>query len=73
MSQSLGLPMSPNLSMSVMLIEPTEYLAASRKGIALLARNEANGFVKGDFTRLHFLEEKGFAAAREHRNDLTVL
>lgn len=49
-----------------MLIDPTEYLAASRKGVALLARDEVDGFGESDFARLHFLEEKGFAAARRY-------
>ena len=72
MSQSLGLPMSPNLSMSVMLIYPTEYLAARRQGVALLAGNEVNGFGKGYLARLHLVEEECLAAACEYRNDLIV-
>ena len=72
MSQSLGLPMSPNLSMSVMLINPTEYLAARSKGVALLARDEVNSFGESDFARLHFVEKECFAAACEYRNNLVV-
>jgi len=58
--------------MSVMLIDPTEYFAARRKRVALLASDEANGFGESDFARLYFFEKECFAAACKYRNDLII-
>lgn len=73
MSQSLGLPINPNLTMSAVLIDVTENFHAGRERVALPADHEEYVFVQSDTSFPKQLHELCFCSACHDGDYLVVV